>query len=315
MIVAIPDYAWSMPAVHTIHTYAKINLILQVAPPISDPEDPNHGMHPICSWMHSINLCDEITIEHTPNQDSLYDIHWTRGGKPVTWDLISDLIVRAHRLLEEESGRSLPVKVTASKKIPAGGGLGGGSSNAAGVMMGLNDVFELGYDEQSLQTIASKLGSDIPYFIDFRSHQHGISPRPAVVTGCGSEIDRMPRARKTPFILLFPDFGCPTADVYHAFDKLGRSRELEPERVKEIASRGQVDPSLLMNDLLEPAIQAQPLLAESLEYLNELKLSAYLSGSGSTIYLPMNQLFGHPDYQSLYEMLRKHFVVENALLE
>lgn len=281
-----------MPPIDTIHTYAKINLILQVAPPITDPANPNHGMHPICSWMHAIDLSDQITIEQAQGHQSTFDIHWAAdwksGRRPVEWDTASDLIFRAHALLESEAARPLPVNITASKSIPAGGGLGGGSSNAAGTLMGLNDLFDLGYDEPQLQSIALKLGSDIPFFIDINSYRVGIAPKPAVVSGLGNQINRTPR-QSGPVMLLLPNFGCSTRDVYKAFDELGSMRTLDPKQILKAATANNINPAALINDLTDPAIKAQPKLNRSFEFLKELDLTAHLSGSGSTIFLLSDQ--------------------------
>ncbi len=273
-----------MPPIDTIHTYAKINLILQVAPPITDPSDPNRGMHPICSWMHAIDLCDEITIKPAQSDRSTFDIHWKQGRRRVEWDTGSDLIVRAHALLETETGRSLPIDLVASKSIPAGGGLGGGSSNAAGVLMGLNDLFDLGYDEQQLQSIALKLGSDIPYFIDLGSHRVGIPPKPAVVSGFGDQIQRTPRLGD-PMHILVPRFGCPTGEVYKAFDRLESDRVLDHDSVYSAATSMRIDAEHLVNDLAEPAMMTQPGLGTIAEQFKKVGVNAHLSGSGSTMYV------------------------------
>jgi len=273
-----------MPAIDTIQSYAKINLILQVAPPITDPSDPNCGMHPICSWMHAINIADEITIEQSAGTQSAFDIRWSLSKLPVEWEASSDLMVRAHALLESEVGRSLPIKLTARKNIPAGGGLGGGSSNAAGVFMGLNDLFELGYDELQLQAIALKLGSDIPFFIDFESHRVGIPTKSAVVSGIGNQIHRTPR-HSDRITLLIPKFGCSTKEVYKALDDLGSTRTLDFDSVYEAANTKRIKPWELKNDLAEPAMVAQPELRRSFELLGYSEVYPLLSGSGSTMFV------------------------------
>lgn len=277
-----------MPPIDTIHTYAKINLILQVAPPITDPSHQSCGMHPIYSWMHAINLADEINIEQNQDGQSEFDIHWKSnsksGRRPVEWDTESDLIFRAHALLQSETNRSLPVKITASKSIPAGGGLGGGSSNAAGTLMGLNDLFELGFDEPALQTIAFKLGSDIPFFVDINSHRVGIPPKPAVVSGFGNQIQRTPRLNDSISILV-PKFGCPTGEVYKAFDTINSTQVLDPDQVLKAATSKKIDSAQLINHLTEPAMMIQPELKTIFAKLNNVPINAQLSGSGSTIFV------------------------------
>lgn len=280
-----------MLATSTIKAYAKINLILQVEPPITDPSDPMQGFHPLCSWMHSIDLFDEISISshkaspHPADHSSTttFDIRWD-DGSTVDWPTESDLIFKAHSLLQRTTSRSLPCSIQARKSIPAGGGLGGGSSNAASVLMGLNQLFELGFNESQLQSIAHRLGTDIPYFIDLESFAAQHAARPAIVTGVGDQITRTPR-HKSHITLLLPGFGCSTAEVYKQLDAIGSSREINPDELSRIASLPMINPDDLTNDLKLPAINAQPALGEIFSNLFNTGLHPKLSGSGSTIFL------------------------------
>lgn len=271
-----------MPNTRTIQTHAKINLILQVAPPITDPDNPNRGMHPICSWMHPINLADQLTIEPLENQPSKFDIRWDTGA-PVDWPLESDLIHKAHTLLESNADRPLPIHAKLTKSIPAGGGLGGGSSNAAGMLMALNTLFKLGYDERRLQSIAHALGSDIPYFIDLESFNTNRPPRPAVVSGIGDQIERTNRIQSN-LTLILPPFGCPTGAVYHAFDKANAASPIDHQPVLDAANARTIDPAKLINDLTAPARNAVPKLDHLMTKLTNLDIPAHLSGSGSTLF-------------------------------
>ena len=167
-----------MTPIRTIYTYAKINLILQVEPPIEN------GYHPIGSWMHSIDLADTISIELIPDKDSTFDIRWS-DGSTVDWDIENDLVFRSHAIFEHHLGRKVPVRIQVRKHIPAGGGLGGGSSNAAGVLMLLNEMMDAGLSESELQSMAHKLGTDIPYFIDLESFNKHVPSSPAIVSGLG----------------------------------------------------------------------------------------------------------------------------------
>ncbi len=266
-----------MPEARTIQTYAKINLILKVGAPLKN------GYHPICSWMHSIDLKDTITIEVLESGESAFDIRWSDGSE-VQWDTQSDLVVRAHRIFEEVIGRRVPVRVQVGKDIPAGGGLGGGSSNAAGMFMALSSITGAGLSEQQLQAAAHKLGTDIPYFIETECFASSTLPPPAIVSGIGDRIDRTPRM-DTAITLLIPSFGCPTGAVYSAFDELPALDELDCDSVQSAAMGSVVDPSRLSNDLCDPAKRSVPELAEVIDRLNELGVSPHLSGSGSTMFV------------------------------
>jgi len=172
-----------------IRAHAKVNLALAV------DRVNESGLHPICSWMHGVELHDEIEIRRVPDgRESKYAIGWKQANSddlPVAWDQSTDLSVRAHILVETYVGRSLGVQLRVSKAIPAGGGLGGGSSDAAGVLMGLNTLFALGLDQQTLAGLAMSLGSDVPFFIDGGIDSVYPSPRPALVRGVGGSVERV----------------------------------------------------------------------------------------------------------------------------
>ena len=118
------------PGQVTLACPAKLNLTLAVGPPRSD------GMHPIASWMVVVRFADTLTLKEIEG-DSTFDIHFADDAprhQEVDWPLEEDLAFRAHALLQREADRDLPVAVTIKKRIPAGAGLGGGSSDAAAVM-------------------------------------------------------------------------------------------------------------------------------------------------------------------------------------
>ncbi|MBL4698673.1 MAG: hypothetical protein JKX70_07555, partial [Phycisphaerales bacterium] len=169
-----------------LRAYAKVNLALSVG-----SVDLQSGLHPICSWMHAIDLFDEVELQKLPeSQESRYRIGWARDGEPdepAGWSIEHDLAVRAHKAMQRAVGRALPVEIRVSKSIPAGGGLGGGSADAAMVLMGINTLFDLGLSHTQLVELAPTLGSDIPFFIDDADRFNQI-PRPAIVQGVGDQI-------------------------------------------------------------------------------------------------------------------------------
>lgn len=263
--------------------YAKVNLVLGVG-----RVDEGTGLHPICSWMHAIGLCDEIAIRKVPEQqESEYAVGWARGDgedMPVEWAIEDDLGVRAHKVVEEYVGRRLPVIIRISKSIPAGGGLGGGSADAGGVLMGLNKLFDLQLDHPTLVKLAMKLGSDIPFFLDLG---HSI-PRPAIVHGFGDQITRLSRDHVgAPITLIMPTFGCHTGKVYQAFDALvDAGHRLDADRVEEIASQGSIDGSSWFNDLAESAARVAPELGIVRDALRDaIGQQVHVSGSGSTLFV------------------------------
>ncbi|MBO6512332.1 MAG: 4-(cytidine 5'-diphospho)-2-C-methyl-D-erythritol kinase [Phycisphaerales bacterium] len=268
-----------MPNSRTIQTHAKINLILKVAPP------NEQGLHPIRSWMHPIDLSDRLSVTQTDSATS-FTVQWDTGA-PVDWPIESDLIYKAHQAMQSHLDRSLPIHAQLTKSIPAGGGLGGGSSNAAGMLLLLNDLFDLKLSEPELQSIAHSIGTDIPFFLDLEMHRSGRPPRPAIVSGVGDSIQRIQPA-ESELTLLVPPFGCPTGPVYRAFDRLLPSeteRSVQDQDLDSIAHKAVIDDTDLSNDLMIPATIEVPELATLLNTLRRLELPAHLSGSGSTLFM------------------------------
>ena len=276
--------------------YAKINLVLSVGQSLRDADGQGAALHPICSWMHSINLCDQIQIERLDDEcASSYSVVWNREAhidgqsvsvrqEPVEWAMDDDLAVRAHKVVEAHIGRSLPIRLKVAKNIPAGGGLGGGSADAAGVLIGLNTLFGLGLNEAQLVELGMKIGSDVPFFLDLG---HPI-PRPAIVEETGERITRLESVHAgKPTTLFLMNFGCSTPAVYRAFDEMHNDsgHAIDTDRVRSIALRSDLDCSVLFNDLREPAIRvAQQLGVIRDRLVDSLGCPVHVSGSGSTLF-------------------------------
>ncbi len=268
----------------SMRAHAKINLVLCVGGPIDRPGTPTHGYHPICSYMHAIELADSIEIERT-NEVS-FDLGWVNPDgttRPVEWAIEQDLVVRAHRALADRAQQDLGCAIRVRKSIPAGGGLGGGSSDAASVLMGLNELFGLGLDRTTLVEIAMSLGSDIAYFID-----PGFTPpRPAIVSGFGERINRLDTDhRGHELTLIFPGFGCPTGAVYRAFDAIVEQRDPDTSAAHRLAEATTIDESMIVNDLYAPACVVASELGVMRDRLAQaIGRGVYLSGSGSTLFV------------------------------
>ncbi len=265
---------------------AKLNLALSVGPRQED------GRHPICSWMVSIDLSDELLVTRLPpDRLSRYAILWHEGARccsDIDWSISRDLAVRAHLALEEHVGRPLPVQLKLEKRIPVGGGLGGGSSDAAAMLRAVDDLFDLDLGLARLAEIGARLGSDVPFLV------HGGS---AVVEGVGERLLRHEAVAEMHFALVFPGPPCPTARVYERFDELPGPR-LEPEAVHGLVGSSLTGaaghpvaarpprPDALFNDLTPAAIRVAPVLGDHLKQLTELaERPAHLSGSGSTVFV------------------------------
>lgn len=262
-----------------IRACAKVNLALAVGPPLP-PGGPHAGYHPIASWMHAIDLADEITL--TRSTRTGYDIAWD-DNRPIAWPTDSDLGVRAHRALETLTGRTLPLQIRVRKSIPAGGGMGGGSADAAAVLLGVRSLYQLDITDEQLAACAHQLGTDIPFFLDAPAHEQGLPQPPALVTGLGDRTERLPR-RTDALTLICPPFGCATGAVYRAFDAQPTDH-CDEARVRTLSAQPRIDPSTLFNDLTQPAERVEPRLARLRNTLQDtLGLPVHVSGSGSTLF-------------------------------
>ena len=241
-------------------------------------------MHPIASWMVTIDLHDEIELTRREDPPlSLYGIEWHQDAirKPdIDWPISSDLAARAHQALEEHVGRKLPVRMRVSKRIPTGSGLGGGSADAAAVLRGTNDLFDLQLDEDELCGIGAGLGSDIPFLVRGGS---------AIVEGLGGELEHHEAVPDLAAVLVLPEAHCNTGQVYGWFDDLAEEApeagRLRPEAVRALAA-GPLDPAMPFNDLTEPALRSAPELRDLLDGISGLaERPAHVTGSGAGLFV------------------------------
>ncbi len=254
---------------------AKLNLALSVGAPNVQ------RMHPIASWMVTVSLHDELFLEELQADSlSLYAIIWHKDARrksDIDWSITKDLAVRAHLAVEAHVGRKLPIKMRLEKRIPVGGGLGGGSSNAAAMLRALNELFNLKLSREILRDIAARLGSDVPFLIDGGS---------AIVTGLGEQLEPAPLPDKLHALLIFPDAACPTGAVYQTLDQLRPHGAVETDRVRALSAMQIIEHDAPFNDLAHPACEVAPKLRGELEELAELtQRAAHVSGSGSTLFV------------------------------
>src|SRR5687767_3952653 len=134
---------------------AKINLSFEIKGRRAD------GFHEIESLMTPISLADQLTIDATAS-DGVIDFSCDDPSLPAGDD---NLVVRAVKLFREATSISAGIKIVLEKKIPHGAGLGGGSSDAASTLLGLNEMFAAGLKDDELLKLAAQLGSDVPFFL------------------------------------------------------------------------------------------------------------------------------------------------------
>ena len=168
----------------TIACPAKLNLNLSVL------KKKNNGMHEIDSQFQLINLFDEMKIEKT--YYNLLNVS-TNIGSSINGE--KNIVYQAINELSNYIGRQVYCNISIRKNIPIGGGLGGGSSNAAGALIGVNVLFELGLSSKDLIKIGKKVGADVPFFI-FGKNAHA--------SGIGDVLIEAKSSSKKKYLLLFP---------------------------------------------------------------------------------------------------------------
>lgn len=243
---------------------AKVNLSLSVGAP-----DPQRGLHPIASWMVALRFADELTLERA--DAGTFDIQFVEGRHQVDWPLENDLAYRAHGAIESHVGRPLPIALRLAKHIPPGAGLGGGSSDAAGVLVGVNQLFNLELDRDVLIALGLRLGSDVGFLVAALWGEPSM-----LVRGFGDRFEPLPLDQTLHLALIFPGFGSPTGPVYAAFDRL------HPDaRVNVRALRGEP-----FNDLAAAACHVTPRLGQIQAALRQtLRMPVHITGSGSTLFV------------------------------
>lgn len=303
----------------SIAAHAKLNLALSVGDPIP-PGMPNAGFHAIASWMAPISLCDQIRLTRLPDGSaSSLSINWAADAPrptPIDWPRDKDLAWRALQAMQAAAGRQLPVAIDVTKRIPAGGGLGGGSSDAAATLRGLNLLFNLGLSMPELLKVGMTLGSDVSFFLDDPPEDHNAQaeiapgaplalaapPRPAIVTGFGEAIERIERIRQE-ILLIVPPFGMPTGPVYKEFDAWRDELFLVPrnerppappeetlvrQRAHQATARAAILSEFLFNRLAVGAWRLEPRLMHILNAAaRATRTHAHVTGSGACVYIPL----------------------------
>lgn len=249
---------------------AKINLLLQVG-----PRDA-HGYHPLASWFCTVALFDSLSIA----RDDSAGIRFECDDPALPRDSRNLVVAAAERLLAGRS-RAPGLSLALTKRIPSAAGLGGGSSDAAATLAGINRLLALGVSRKELTTLGASLGSDVPFFFAQPS---------AWCTGRGEITTPMPAPRAARWALLvFPPMGLSTAAVYRRFDEMSLGSDISPS----LPSTAQDLPNLrsiellplLRNDLEPPAFNLAPDLAECREAIERfLGRPVRMSGSGSTLF-------------------------------
>jgi 4-diphosphocytidyl-2-C-methyl-D-erythritol kinase len=251
-----------------LRAFAKVNYALDVLGLRAD------GYHEVSTVMQSISLADEVELRYPSGGFDLSlepeEVEIGPQERNTTY--------LAWKALQRLTGKELPVKVTLRKKIPAGAGLGGGSANAAAVLVGLNELFGLGLRLDELRGIGAGIGADVPFCI---------SGGTALGEGVGEILTPLPVPPAHLLVVAKPLRGADTAGIYRAYDETRTENTHSVEPVVSALRAGSLPTlaAVVGNDLAPVTRDIIPEVAElEQSLLASGALGASMSGSGPAVY-------------------------------
>lgn len=259
---------------------AKTNLWLRV---LGKRED---GFHAIETRMVALSLADRLKLEVLPVGQGA-SLQCSDASLGVGEE---NLVMRALRLLEQHCGRSFDLRIHLDKQIPLEAGLGGGSSDAAALLKGVNQLLDLQLDQASLVDLAAQIGSDVPFFI---------YDAPCDCSGRGEQVSPIEFKTELPIVLIKPGFGVSAAWAYQ-----NRTASIE---LPGVTYAPQLCPwGAMVNDLERPVYGKYLFLARLKMWLLDQgeTHAALLSGSGSSLLVVLADVDGGGRLQ---QRVKEHF--------
>ncbi|TAN44273.1 MAG: 4-(cytidine 5'-diphospho)-2-C-methyl-D-erythritol kinase [Nitrospirae bacterium] len=250
-----------------IATPAKINWSLYVLDKRPD------RYHNICSLMQCVELYDSLTLEHANDMELVSDIDIPTG---------ENLVFKAAAALRRYAGTGKGARISLAKAIPSGAGLGGGSSDAAAALWGLNNLWKLGLDKDELKSIGAGLGADVPFFFDCPM---------ALAEGKGEALTPLKPGKSYPLLLVKPEAAVPTAWAYNALEAAKLTNRTDKvnniKLIYDLVVSGNIS-SLsenLHNDFEGVVFKEYPMIGELKKKLfYSGAVAALMSGSGSSVF-------------------------------
>jgi 4-diphosphocytidyl-2-C-methyl-D-erythritol kinase len=255
-----------------IRTPAKLNLSLRVLGKRAD------GYHLLDSVMVPVSLYDEITIttqKSSNGRKKAAENPIVVCKHPLVPSGRDNLVYRAAALLMKLTESPTSYRIEITKRIPVGAGLGGGSSDAAATLVAMNRLLKLDLPVPKLKRLATKLGADVPFFID---------GHPARARGIGDRLTPIPSFPVLWAVVLYPGFPVSTSSVYRKFT-LRLTKSTANTSINSLLRSADGLRKLLVNDLENVTIRRYPelgLLKKDL--LQEGAIAALMSGSGSSVF-------------------------------
>ncbi len=250
-----------------INAYAKINIGLSI---LNKRDD---GYHNIETTLSTITLSDKLLMEKRES-----GIELLSPGLKIPVE--ENLCYKAAKLFLSTYDLDEGIKITLQKNIPVGAGLGGGSSDCAGVLKGMREVFNLSIADEELMEIAGNLGCDVPFFVKGGA---------AIARGIGNEL-KFFKLPKMKLILYYPGYPVSTKWAYEEYDKLGLTQGLGLDNIM-VEKKKKVRAGFNINNDFEKVVfKAHPdLLDVKTNLLGNGAYMVSLSGSGSCLYAVVDE--------------------------
>ncbi len=245
---------------------AKINWTLDIVGQRAD------GYHLMDMLMQPVTLADDIVL--TPAEE----ITLTTGGSPLLPADEGHLAWRAASALKRHTGYPGGAAIHVEKHIPVGAGMGGGSADAAAVLVGLNRLWGLNLPREELEEIGLTLGADVPFCI-----RGGLTR----TTGIGERMENLPCGRMYPLVVVQPCEGLSTKEIFQAYHDGGvESRPANDEAVRALAQGDGLGLSKAMYNVMQPVSESRrPAIAQAIEALKAHgAFAAQMTGSGSAVF-------------------------------
>ena len=258
----------------TARVPAKVNLQLSVGPLGAD------GFHEVTTVFQAISLFDDVTVATAEKGEGIKIsiTGQTSGGVPAD---NSNLAVKAAQLMIKNYDLPEDLVIKLKKEIPVAGGMAGGSADAAGVIVGLDSLFELGLSRDVMESVGSKIGSDVPF---------SICGGVAIGTGRGDQITPALAKGSYNWVLALSGQGLATPSVYQECDRLREGLSIAPPVVSEPlmqalrAGDAKALGKALTNELQPAACSLRPALRLVLDVgVDYGALGGIVSGSGPTV--------------------------------
>lgn len=243
----------------------KVNLRLDIIKKRPD------GYHDLRALNSAVSIYDEIELK---TMERGVEVYCENDDKVPSGE--KNIVFQASKEILAYSNKNVGVKIYIKKNIPSGAGMGGGSSNAATVINGLNQLLKINLPQKKLLDIGLRFGADIPFFLN---------GAPAIATGVGEKIQEVKKMPKLPLVIVWPNIHVSTKKVFQTYRQYDQKRANLSEDLPEIFSSKKTVVKYMHNDLETVTPRKLPVIDEVKKLLVENgALGAQMTGSGPSVF-------------------------------